>query len=104
MVFKFAFQMQLVPLLLGGFFIMYWLQRTPWLIAVLCNSYWLPQIAWNAYNGNKKPLLPLYVLGTSAIRLLVPLYIFGRVVTPGCQIGYMEHTGCHQFECVLTAK
>jgi hypothetical protein len=20
----------------------------------------------------------------------------GRVVTPGCQIGYMEHTGCHQ--------
>jgi ABC-type multidrug transport system ATPase subunit len=21
---------------------------------------------------------------------------FGRVVTPGCQIGYMDYTGCHQ--------
>jgi hypothetical protein len=50
---------------LGGFFLMYWLQRTPWLIALLCNSYWLPQIAWNAWNSNKKPLLPAYVLGTS---------------------------------------
>jgi hypothetical protein len=24
------------------------------------------------------------------------------VVTPGCQIGYMEHTGCHQLNRVLT--
>ena len=23
-------------------------------------------------------------------------YAVGRVVTPGCQIGYTEHTGCHQ--------
>jgi hypothetical protein len=26
------------------------------------------------------------------------------VVTPGCQVGYIEHTGCHQFECVPTCK
>lgn len=62
---------------LGGLFVMYWLQRAPWLIALLCNSYWMPQIVWNAWNGNKKPLLPAYVLGTSVTRLLVPLYVFG---------------------------
>jgi hypothetical protein len=28
----------------------------------------------------------------------------GRVVTPGCQIGYVDHTGCHQLNRVLTAK
>ena len=49
----------------------------PWLVALLCNSYWLPQIAWSAWNNSRKPLLPAYVLGTSATRLLVPLYIFG---------------------------
>ena len=62
---------------LCGFFVMYWLQRWPWLIAVLCNSYWLPQIAWSAWNNSKKPLLPKYVLGISVTRLLVPLYLFG---------------------------
>ena len=62
---------------LCGFFVMYWLQRRPWLIAVLCNSYWLPQIAWSAWNNSKKPLLPKYVLGISVTRLLVPLYLFG---------------------------
>jgi hypothetical protein len=28
----------------------------------------------------------------------------GKVVSPGCQIGYMEYTGCHQLNRVLTAK
>jgi hypothetical protein len=28
----------------------------------------------------------------------------GRVVTPGYQIVYMDHTGCHQLNRVLTAK
>jgi hypothetical protein len=28
----------------------------------------------------------------------------GRVGTPGCQISYMDHTGCHQLDRVLTAK
>jgi hypothetical protein len=29
----------------------------------------------------------------------------GRVVTPGCQIGCMDYTGCHQLlNRVLTAK
>jgi hypothetical protein len=26
----------------------------------------------------------------------------GRGVTPGCQIGYMDYTGCHQLNRVLT--
>lgn len=60
-----------------GFVIMYWCADSPWFIALLCNSYWLPQIAWSAWHNAKKPLMPAYVLGTSAIRLLVPLYVFG---------------------------
>jgi hypothetical protein len=27
-----------------------------------------------------------------------------RVATPGCRIGYMDHTGCHQLNRDLTAK
>ena len=60
-----------------GFVIMYWCTNSPWFIALLCNSYWLPQIAWSAWPNAKKPLMPAYVLGTSAIRVLVPLYVFG---------------------------
>ena len=60
-----------------GFMVMYWCADSPWLIALACNSYWLPQIAWSAWHNGKKPLMPAYVLGTSAIRLLVPLYVFG---------------------------
>ena len=30
---------------LGGFFLMYVLQQSPWLIAFVCNSFWVPQIA-----------------------------------------------------------
>ena len=33
--------------------------------------------------------------GTADLRLFV-----GRLVTPGCQIGYMDHTGCHQLNRV----
>ena len=60
-----------------GFLAMYWLRTRPWLIALLTQSYWLPQIAWSAWSNAKKPLAPEYVLGTSATRLLLPLYIFG---------------------------
>ena len=60
-----------------GFFLIYWLQKTPWVVALLANSYWIPQIAWSAWCAGKKPLLPSYVAGISFTRLLVPLYLFG---------------------------
>ena len=61
-----------------GFFLIYWLQKTPWVVALLANSYWIPQIAWSAWcAGKKPPLLPSYVAGISFTRLLVPLYLFG---------------------------
>ena len=60
-----------------GFLAMYWLQTRPWLIALLTQSYWLPQIAWSAWSNAKKPLAPEYVLGMSATRLLPLLYVFG---------------------------
>jgi hypothetical protein len=28
-------------------------------------------------------------------------YCPGRVVTPGCQISYMDHTGCHRLVCLM---
>ena len=62
---------------LCGFFVMYWLQRRPWLIAVLCNSYWLRKLRVVGVEQLQKPLLPKYVLGISVTRLLVPLYLFG---------------------------
>jgi hypothetical protein len=34
--------------------------------------------------------------GQGPRRLHVPARPVGRVVTPGCQIGHMRHTGCHQ--------
>ena len=60
-----------------GFFLIYWLHTTPWVVALLANSYWIPQIAWSAWCAGKKPLLPSYVAGISFTRLLVPLYLFG---------------------------
>jgi hypothetical protein len=44
---------------------------------------------------------PPYALLQGGLRPGPPV---GRVVTPGSQIGYMDHTGCHQLNRVLTAK
>jgi hypothetical protein len=41
-----------------GFLTMYWLQARPWLIALLTQTYWLPQIVWSAWSNAKKPLAP----------------------------------------------
>ena len=60
-----------------GFLTMYWLQARPWAIALLTQTYWLPQIVWSAWSNAKKPLAPEYVVGTSLTRLLAPLYVFG---------------------------
>lgn len=40
-------------------------------------SFWIPQIAYSAYSGARKPLDPMYTIGITISRLLFPLYIFG---------------------------
>jgi hypothetical protein len=55
------------------------------------------------HGGDEAFLLNGAQAGSPELRRAIFL---GRVViTPGCQIGYMEtHTGCHQLNRVLTAK
>lgn len=43
---------------------------------VLC-SFWIPQIVHCVRADVRQPLRPLYVLGISATRLALPLYLFG---------------------------
>lgn len=60
-----------------GFVFMYWQQKRAWLIALVVESFWVPQICWSAWVNAKKPLSLVYVFGTSCTRLLLPLYLFG---------------------------
>ena len=40
-------------------------------------SFWIPQIVSNVIRDTRKPLHVHYILGITATRLAVPLYIFG---------------------------
>ena len=53
------------------------LSDRPLLLVFLLYSMWVPQIAYSAYSGTKRALLPAYIAGTSATRLFIPLYFYG---------------------------
>lgn len=40
-------------------------------------SYWVPQIVHCAQADVKQPLRPLYIIGMSVTRLILPLYMYG---------------------------
>ena len=40
-------------------------------------SFWIPQIVSNVIRDTRKPLHVHYILGITATRLAVPLYVFG---------------------------
>ncbi len=40
-------------------------------------SFWWPQIVLCARSDSRQPLRPEFVLGTSAARLALPLYVYG---------------------------
>lgn len=40
-------------------------------------SFWVPQIVLNVVEDHRRPLLPVYILGTSITRLAIPLYFWG---------------------------
>lgn len=43
-------------------------------------GWWLPQIVLSALGDSRQPLRPAYIIGTSAARLALPLYLCGIVI------------------------
>ncbi|KNC48408.1 uncharacterized protein AMSG_04857 [Thecamonas trahens ATCC 50062] len=61
----------------------------PW-FSLLVHAYWIPQIVTNAQRDTANALAPVFVLGTSASRLIIPAYmqlcptnVFHTPPTPG---------------------
>lgn len=63
--------------LLGSIFITYQSQRLIRPILMLVYSFWIPQIVHCARTDVRQPLRPLYIVGMSITRLLLPLYLYG---------------------------
>lgn len=40
-------------------------------------TWWIPQIVLSAVMDGRQPLKPVYIIGTSAARLALPLYLYG---------------------------
>ncbi|KAL4452456.1 hypothetical protein ABPG75_008118 [Micractinium tetrahymenae] len=62
--------------LLGGILLTYQLQRHMPLLMFAFFSFWWPQIVLCARSDSRQPLKPEFVLGTSAARLALPLYVY----------------------------
>lgn len=63
--------------LLLGIFLLYQLQGHLRFFLFALYSFWVPQIVLNVVEDHRRPLLPLYILGTSITRLAIPLYFWG---------------------------
>ncbi|KAJ7565512.1 hypothetical protein O6H91_02G063600 [Diphasiastrum complanatum] len=63
--------------LLGGILLMYELHNLLHYILFLLYSFWIPQIVSNVKRDSRKPLHVHYIVGITATRLAIPLYIFG---------------------------
>ncbi|KAI3891772.1 hypothetical protein MKX03_020910 [Papaver bracteatum] len=64
-------------IVLGGVLIIYQFHGYLRPILLLTYAFWIPQIVTNVIRNSRKPLHPLYILGITATRLVVPLYVFG---------------------------
>ena len=58
-------------------FLVYFLANYLEVIIFFLYSFWVPQIVMNATKGLRYPLNRTYVLGMSAARLVIPLYVYG---------------------------
>lgn len=58
-------------------FLAYQLQRFVRSFIFILYSFWLPQILYCIRSDLRQPLRPLYILGISATRLALPLYLYG---------------------------
>lgn len=63
--------------LLVGLFLLYQLQDHLQIFIFALYSFWVPQIVLNIVEDHRRPLLPMYILGTSITRLAIPLYFWG---------------------------
>lgn len=63
--------------LLAGIFLTVHLQRFIIPLSVMFHTWWVPQIVHSAMTGTRPALQPSYVIGTSILRLLIPLYVLG---------------------------
>ncbi|DBB08109.1 TPA: hypothetical protein ACH3X3_008304 [Trebouxia sp. C0006] len=63
--------------LLCSIFVTYQSQRFIRPILMLVYSFWIPQIVHCARTDVRQPLRPLYIVGMSLTRLLLPLYLYG---------------------------
>lgn len=62
--------------LLLGLFLLYQLQGHVRIFIFALYSFWLPQIVLNIVEDHRRPLLPVYIVGTSLTRLAIPLYFW----------------------------
>lgn len=58
-------------------FLLYQMRNIISYAVLLLHSFWIPQIYCNFVRDCRKSLSPLYVIGTSICRLMLPLYFFG---------------------------
>lgn len=63
--------------LLLGIFLLYQMQNHIRFFLFALYSFWVPQIILNAVEDHRRPLLPMYIIGTSLTRLAIPLYFWG---------------------------
>lgn len=63
--------------LLLGLFLLYQLQDHIRIFIFALYSFWVPQIILNIVEDHRRPLLPMYIVGTSVTRLAIPLYFWG---------------------------
>ena len=63
--------------LLLGLFLLYQLQDHIRIFIFALYSFWVPQIVLNIAEDHRRPLLPMYIVGTSVTRLAIPLYFWG---------------------------
>lgn len=63
--------------LLLGIFLLYQLQNHVRFFVFGLYSFWVPQIILNIVEDHRRPLLPVYIAGTSLTRLAIPLYFWG---------------------------
>ena len=60
-----------------GLVIVYMFSEHMRLFLLLLYSFWVPQVVYSVLANARRPMLPSFVVGTSLIHLVGPLYLFG---------------------------
>lgn len=88
--------------LLGGILLLYKFHSVLRYMLLIFYSFWVPQIVTSVIRDSRKPLHLYYILGMSATRLAVPLYVFG------CPRNFMRiepnYHWCAALVCLMGAQ